>query len=322
MSTGEDHLQATQIAMNSNDLPGTLRLYADLGFQNAGGHMIWGDSMAIQGLPHSSRGIMWWLTGRQARFQLEIFHITEPPQRPLPSDWRCSDLGWTRFGIAVPDYDAAKTVLAKWNVTVKEAATGGGPRRLVFRDPFVGCFVEIFEDHDSIVGGRALRDFNAGPAVVYVTMSVSDLAGARTYYNKILGQRVDDGMAIHAPEDEALWGLAGARSESFVVAGGPMLVEVVQYLDPIGRPQPLNHTVGDQGILNIAMFSHAPDIALAAIERARALGYKTGTTITMGEACGAYILEPEREVEVGSLPASLEAAFGYAPSTPFFGQAH
>ena len=318
----EDRLQAIQIAMNSSDLPGSLRLYADLGFQNAGGHMIWGGSMAIQGLPPTSRGTMWWLTGRQARFQFEIFHITQPAQRPLPPDWRCCDLGWTRFGIAVPDYDTAKGVLASWNLAVNEADTGSAPRRLVFRDPFAGCFVEIFEDHDGIVGGQAPRDFDAGPAVVYATASVSDLATARAYYTQVLGQQVAEGLVIHSPEDEALWGLAGARSESFVLAGGAMLIEITQYLDPVGRPLPQDHSVSDQGILNIAMFSHRPQVALAAIDRARELGYRTGESIVMGDACGAYILEPERQVEVGSLPSAMEAAFGYAPSTPFFGQVH
>lgn len=321
MDGAQEQLKAVQIGMNSSDLTGSARLYSDLGFQNAGGHMIWGNPMAIQGLPPSARGLMWWLVGRQRRVQLELFHLTNPSQRPLAPDWRCCDLGWTRFGIAVPDLNAAKAVLTTWNIPVTgEMAKTGEPRRLAFRDPFIGCFVEIMEDGDAIPGGSAPRYYDAGPAVVYATSSVSDLGAARAYYSDILGMEVTDDTVIHGPEHEALWLLEGARSESFVVKGGGFLLEVVHYLDPTGRPRPDDYTVADQGILNVAIASPKLDVAVKAIDRARKAGCAASETVTIGEAGGAYILEPEREVELCSLSEENEAVFGYVPAAPFFGQ--
>ena len=313
-------LVAIQIGINSCDLAGSLRLFSELGFANAGGHMIWGKPMSIQGLPPSARGQMYWLVGRQRRVQLEFFHLTNPAQRPQAEDWRCCDLGWNRIGIAVPDLDAAKAVLAEWDIAVTgESETPGEPRRLVFREPFVRCYVEVFEDGDAIPGGRALRHFDVDPAVVYAMASVSDLESARTYYVETLGMKIAEGVVIHRPEHEAMWGLEGASTESFVVDGGGFLIEVVHYLDPVGRPKPDDYFVGDQGLMNIAVGSFEIEPALEAISRARKQGYKVSDLALIADAGGAYVLEPEREVEIGGMPEHMEEAFGYVPRAPFFG---
>lgn len=55
------------------------------------------------------------------------------------------------------------------------------------------------------------------------------------------------------PRCEKLWGLAGATRESFVVRVGDSLVEVMQYVDPVGKPWPWPATTGDIGILNVAL---------------------------------------------------------------------
>jgi len=67
-----------------------------LGFADAGGRTSWSERVGLmQGLGEGPAGItMWWLVGRQDFFQLELFHHTRPAQRPLPGDWRPSDLGW------------------------------------------------------------------------------------------------------------------------------------------------------------------------------------------------------------------------------------
>lgn len=318
MRNHQKSLSAVQLALNSCDLVGSLRLYAELGFHNAGGHAIWGQVMSIQGLPPSARGFMWWLVGRQARVQLELFHLTEPAQRPLPADWRACDLGWTRFGIAVSDLEATKATLARWEIGVVELLDGE-TKRLAFRDPFVGCFVEVFEDHAAIPGGSASRHHDLDPAIVYATSSVSDLAAARVFYEDVLQLEISDEIVIHGPQHEVLWGLPGATSESFVVKAGGFLLEIVQYLAPLARPRP-NNGVADQGLLNVAFASCDRTVVEEALDRTRRAGCRTAETMVLGDACGAYVLEPEREVEICSLPAHLEAAIGYAPSSPFFGQ--
>ncbi len=321
MSLNGDRLKAAQVGLNSSDLAGSLRLYSELGFRNAGGHMIWGAPMAIQGLSPSARGQLYWLVGRQRRVQLEFFHLTNPMQRPQPQDWRCCDLGWTRFGIAVADLNAAKAVLREWDIpVVAELAEPGEPRRLSFRDPFIGCFVEIMQDGDNLPGGSPARHHDAEPALIYATASVSDLAGARRFYGETLGLDIVDGPAVHGPAHEVLWDLAGANSESFVVDGGGFLLEIVHYLDPVGRPRRADYFVGDQGIMNIAIVSPKLDVAVAAIDRVRAEGCQASETIKIGDAGGAYILEAEREVELGSLTEEHEAPFGYVPTAKFFGE--
>ena len=321
MVANDDSLKAVQIGMNSSDVAGSLRLYAELGFLNAGGHFIWGPLMSIQGLQPEARGQMAWLIGRQERVQLEIFHLTNPAQRPLRQDWRCCDLGWTRFGIAVPDLAASKAVLATWGIPLMgELALPGDVRRLAFRDPFIGCFVELIEDGEAVPGGRARQHFDAGPALVYATSSVSDLEAARSYYTDVLGMELADDIVVHQPGHEVLWGLDGAKCESFVVAGGGFLLEIAHYLNPVGRPRPADYTVADQGILNVAVASTSMAVVEETVRRVREKDYAMSDFVKIGDAGGAYILEPEREVEVASLLPEHEAIFGYVPAGPFLGQ--
>lgn len=321
MNSDGEGLRAIQIGMNSNDIVGSARLFAELGFHNAGGHMIWGGPMAIQGLASSARALMWWLVGRQTFVQLELFQHTEPMQRPLPADWRCSDLGWSRFGIAISRLDAAKTTLVKWGIPLTgECVDPDGTKRIAFREPFVGCFVELFEDGDGIPGGRRAHHHDLDPAIVYATSSVSDLAATREFYENVLNLKIVSDVVIHRPEHEALWELSGARSESFVVDGGGFLLEIVQYLDPVGRPKPDDYRTADQGLVNIALGTRLRAVAEEAVERVKQTGCHMAPLSIFGDACGTYVLEPEREFEIGAIPASLDAAFGFEPAAPFFGQ--
>lgn len=316
-----DRIRSVQIGLNSADISGSLRLYTDLGFRNAGGHMIWGYPMSIQGLPPTARGLMWWLVGGQKRTQLELFRLDNPVQKPLPADWRSCDIGWTRFGVALRDLDTAKATLAEWEIPVTAEFTDeNGTRRLGFRDPFVGCFIELIEGYDLIADtGTSCHD-DIEPMIVYATSSVSDLAKARAAYAEVLEQEVSDDNYLHGPEHEVLWGLAGAKSESFLVKGGSFVLEIVQYLEPVARPRPTNCTVSDQGILNVAMASYESVAAERVLDSVESAGYHSAQRVTMGSACGAYILEPELMVEVCAIPEELEPAFGFHPVDPFFGQ--
>lgn len=316
-----DRSRAIQLGMNTSDLSGTLRLYSDLGFSNAGGHMIWGDLMAIQGLPASARGVMWWLLGARKRAQLEIFHLDNPVQRPLPSDWRACDIGWTRFGIALSDLDAAKVVLANWNIPITAEVTDkNGTRRLSYRDPFVGCFVELVEGYDLLVDGEAPRHEGIDPVILYATQSVSNLEEAKARYVGFLDQQVSETNNIHHAEHEVLWNLAGASSKSFLINDGNFVLEVVQYLDPVGRARPEDYTVADQGLLNVAMASYSCDVTEQAFERVEQAGHACSEMIRLGPTCGAYVLDPDLMLELCAVPTELETAFGYHPTAPFFGQ--
>jgi hypothetical protein len=72
-------------------------------------------------------------------------------------------------------------------------------------------------------------------AIRSVTLSVPQLVDVAAFFEAGIGLKAST-VAVHAPEHEALWGLAGATTESRVFDGGEVLIEAVQYLDPAGRP--------------------------------------------------------------------------------------
>ena len=116
-----------------------------------------------------------------------------------------------------------------------------------------GVFVEVMEDDPLAAAPSSMRGRTAGVAARSVTLSVPDLRADRALLRsgRSALRGVDGGAA--APEHEALWGLAGAHhSQSVVLDAGDVLVELVQYLDPLGKPWPEGHRISDQGILNIA----------------------------------------------------------------------
>ena len=151
--------------MCSADLPHTLRLYTEVfGFADAGGRAFWGPWLGVQALGPDAAALVWWLVGRQDFVQLEVFHHTTPAQRPLPDDWRPSDHGWVRWGLAVPDFDAALERLRGMGIaTLSEPAERDGLRRVGFRDPDVGVIVEVMEDGAALAGGIRPRHYDLVP---------------------------------------------------------------------------------------------------------------------------------------------------------------
>jgi catechol 2,3-dioxygenase-like lactoylglutathione lyase family enzyme len=321
VGSGWPELGVVQIGLNTIDLPATIRLYSELcGFANGGANAFWGPPSAIQGLGPETRGILWWLVGRQKFFQLELFQHTVPRPRLLPGDWRPSDHGWVRFGVALRNFDRALGVLQTWDIQpLAPAATRDGLRRIAFRDPFVGVVVELFEDGPSIPGGIRRAAFELEPAVVYATSSVADLDSAREFYQNVLGLQIEPRDLLHTRADEALWGLPGADVEGFVARSGQVFVEVVSYKQPQGRPQPEDHCIADQGIMNIAL--GARDIACirAIVRAARQAGIRTGQEFGAGDLLSLFLLDPGREVELIALPEKWDAATGFVPGAPFFG---
>ena len=93
--------QLAQIALVSLDLPRTARVLCEgLGFADAGGRLLWGERLArVQKLPTGDATALevWWLVGRQDFVQFELFTHTTPRAKPLPGDWRPSDLGCLRI---------------------------------------------------------------------------------------------------------------------------------------------------------------------------------------------------------------------------------
>ena len=301
-------MEIIQVGINTADIAGSLRLYAEaFGFENGGGQALWGETLKVHGLDPGDRALMWWMVGSEEFCQLEFFHHSKPGQRPLSPDWRPSDIGWVRMGLRVPDLDRAIAIFDRDSIAVSGRSDRGGVRRLGFRDPFAGIAVEVEED--SRVDGPQLR---------YVTSSVSDLPAALTYYRDVVGLDIAPLEELHLPEDEAVWGLPGAQREGFIVSAGPRCLEIVRYSDPLGRPRPADHRICDQGIMNVALGSRTRQEVESLLTRLGAAGYHPPSIFRHEDIVAAYIVDAERELELAAIPRSMDKAVGFERSGPFF----
>lgn len=204
---------------------------------------------AVQGLPGAA-STCWWLVGRNPWFQLELFQFERPLAKLMPPDFRPCDIAYTRIGIWVSDFDATLTRLAELDSIPLTPPLGGpGQRRACVRNPD-GVYVEIMED-DPLAGLVPNEREDCPAAVRSVTLSVPDLAQTALFLQNGIGITATK-IALHQPEHEALWGLPGAQTRSRCYLAGDVLIEAVQYLDPVGKPRPDDYRICDQGILNIA----------------------------------------------------------------------
>jgi catechol 2,3-dioxygenase-like lactoylglutathione lyase family enzyme len=318
METGPPQL--AQIALCTADMPRSVQLYSEVfGFADAGGRVLWGERVAkIQGTGEDGAFVLWWLVGRQDLVQLEFFHHTTPAQKALPTDWRPCDLGWVRFGIAVPDFEPVLARLSARGVpTITAPVVTDGLRRVCFRDPWAGCVVEVMEEGAATPGGIRPRFYDLAPALVYATLSVPDLGPARTFFCDTLGLVEEPDVLLHAPEHEALWGLDGASCESFVARGGDAFVEVVRYDDPLGRPKPAGHLLSDQGFMNVAVgFREKAELDTTYARFARG-GYRDNHEPPK-VAGGTYVNDAQgNSLELLIAPRELDAAFGFQPHPLF-----
>lgn len=247
-------LPINQIAISVKSVQHTQRWYRDIfGFVEAGGTgafipML--GSADVQGVPGATSEC-WWLNDSQDFFQIELFEFRKPPPKPLPDDWRPCDIGYTMIGIHVEDFDEVLSRLARRQVPLLSEPMGGaGARRVCVKDPN-GVLLEVMEDDPRAAEHR--ERIRLLPVTTrFLTLSVPDLARARHTWLDVLGLPEETDIVLHTPEHEALWGLAGATRESFVARAGDMFLEVVQYLDPVGKPWPDGYVISDHGLLNVA----------------------------------------------------------------------
>jgi len=305
--------------MCTADLPRSIRRYCEaFGFRDAGGRMMWGARSArIQQIGDDSNAALWWLVGAQAFFNLEFFHHTLPRQRPLPVDWLPNTLGWVRWGIAVSDFDAALARLENFAIPTSQLMRIDGLRRTCFRDPDIGVVVEVMEDVAAIPGSSASGGPVALPRVAYATLSVPDLAAARSFYVEAL-EMAPVSTTLHTLDMEALWGLAGAKREVLVLDGDGVFLELVQYIDPPGRRR-LDPRLSDQGMMNIAVGYRERPAIDRAIARAVAGGCTVNAPLADTEPTATYVTDPlGNSLEMIFIPSRLDADYGLAPRPPAY----
>ena len=139
----------TQVAFSVVDLAATERWFREgLGFLPAGGSrwMMRGPLAAsVQGLPRVA-STCWWMVDRNEFFQLEMFQFERPRARLMAHDFRPCDIGYTRIGVWVADFDQTLTRLERVGSSPLSDPVGtAGARRACVRNPD-GVYVEIMED--------------------------------------------------------------------------------------------------------------------------------------------------------------------------------
>jgi len=265
-----------QIAFSVQNLQSTHAWYRQVfGFLPAGGTRLFRGPLTarVQGLP----GVIstcWWLVDQQEFFQLEMFEFKRPEVRPLPADWRPCDVGYTTVGLHVSDFGATMARLETAGVrSIAPPLERNGARRVCVRDP-EGVLLEILED-DPRQPGLPPRPRPELPVTTrFVTVSVPDLERSRKFFIETLGLPEARGIALHMPEHEALWGLPGGHRRSSLLWAGDRLIELVQYIDPAGKPWPEGHRISDQGILNIALGFRDKKLFDAVYQRCLRAGYQ------------------------------------------------
>lgn len=313
----ESHgLELVQVAFCTDDISRSARLYSEVfGFAPSGTLPFWGEWLArLQDLGGDASAVITWLVGRQDFMQLEFFHHTIPLQRPASRDRTPADHGWVRWGLAVPDFDAAIERLWAAGVdTLAPAMSYRGTRRACFRDPHTRVVVEILEDSASLCGGRPAH-YDLEPAVVYAAVSVPDLDPAARFLGELAGlDEVDDDSALHSDDCEALWGLPGARCRRKLLSAGASFLELVEYESPRGRPAQPGALLSDQGFMNVALGSRGRESVTAALVRMEAAGMTVVAPLPDWPAASTYVTGEGISLEIYTGSREFDPDFGFTP---------
>jgi catechol 2,3-dioxygenase-like lactoylglutathione lyase family enzyme len=269
---------------------------------------------------------VWWLAGRNESAQLALYQYESPVSKLMPDDYRACDLGYSRCGVWVGDFDAALQRLASLGTLPLSPPVGPhGQRRVCVRNPD-GVFVELMED-DPLPAQNHEGRRTAPAAIRSVTLSTPDLAASVGYFCGGLGMSTHD-KPLHDSEHEALWELEGAHCHRQVLTSGhggsSILLEVVEYQKPAARPFPPNYRLCDQRIINISLGDPQRfDGISATLAQAEGAGARClSAPVTIGPAECVYLTDPlgfSQEIcsaKYGSAPRSADLARSEAGSRP------
>ncbi len=308
-----------QVAFSVVDLAATETWFREgFGFWPAGGSraMMRGPlASSVQGLPRVA-STCWWLVDRNRWFQLELFQFERPMARLMPQDFRPCDIGYTRIGVWVADFDHALARLERLGSSPLSAPVGApGERHACVRNPD-GVYVEVMEDDPLSGAGLDPARSSCPVALRSVTLSVPDLARSEAFFDGLGLGRSD--AVLRVPEHEALWGLAGARTQSSLFSAGDALVEVVQYLDPVGQARPVDHRISDQGILNIAFGARSKHDHSDLLRRARGAGAQPNRRpLHLPGAGVVYVNDAQQfSVELMWMSRASDKRYGFTPRPP------
>lgn len=288
-----------QIAFAVLDLRRTEQWWREgLGFLPAGGNRLLFRG-PLTGMIQKIKGLAmtcWCMVGRNEWAQLEFFQYESPHSKLMPHDYRPCDLGYSRCGVWVVDFDSALAQLGRLgSVFVSSPEGERGQRRACVRNPD-GVYVELMEA-DPLPEQNGKGRTHCPVAIRYVTLSTPDIEATTRFLTQGLGMR-QSGIRLHDDRHEALWGLAGARCARRVFVGGSgnesILLEAVQYQDPVGTSFPDGYRLCDQRILNVCFGDpNGPAGVLAMRGRAVAAGATPNCPhFSMGIAGCVYVEDP------------------------------
>lgn len=252
LSTREPGLAVGQLAISHLGGSGLRRWYRDgLGLLPSGAALFAGPpARKVNGLPGPLFPARWLSDGRE-HFQIELFRFLHPKPRRRRGDETAADHGYRRAGFHVPDFDRALGALAKLGSQPVAPVLGERPeRRACLRDP-EGNWIELMEDEPLADRAPQKRWPGARATLRAVTISVPDLDAAVRCWSEGIGL-ADAPRPLHRAEHEALWGLDGARRRDRCLDAGTVVIELVEYEHPAGRPVDRGRRLCDQGFMNVA----------------------------------------------------------------------
>jgi uncharacterized protein YndB with AHSA1/START domain len=146
-------------------------------------------------------------------------------------------------------------------------------------------------------------------------MSVPDLQVTRDAFINAMGMSEVGNFQLHTAEDEARWGLEGARTKSVLLRSRNFLVEIVEYLSHDPKPRPPGYQICDQGFMNIAMGYRSPAEFDREFSHATSNGMTAnGKPVDIGLFRVMYVNDPQGfSVEMLHAREPLWSLSGFAP---------
>ncbi len=308
-----------QVALSVTDFRQTVDFYCNLlGFKSAG----WTDQFEgeviaqLQGLSASTANVdIAWLVDQQDFFNIEVIQYIYPITRVKPKDARPSDIGYTLVFVHVQDFDATLARLSKAGVPlVGPIGRQAGARRATIQDPD-GVFLELWEQDIRVDGALARLRPEINAAVRGIRASVPNLEQSTRFFVDVLGMQHTD-VTVHTDEDEAGWGLGGAKRDLTTLVSGDYFIELAQYRVPKPTPRSDDYDLSDRGFLNIALGSRARGPWEAAVKRVSATaGAEVHLELPLSEvAAVTYVDDPDGfSVELTYMEESADKDFGLVP---------
>ncbi len=280
-----------QVAFSVVDLAATERWFREgLGFRPAGGsrrRMRGPLASSVQGLPRAA-STCWWMVDRNEFFQLELFQFERPLARLMAHDFRPCDIGNTRIGVWVADFDQALTRLGRLgSPPLSDPMGSAGARRVCVRNPD-GVYVEIMED-DPLSGTGFAPSRSACPS-----LRARSRFQSRTSRGPKPSSPADSACSVLVPRCASLstrrcggWP-AHRRAAACHRRQRPRRARAVPRSGRAAAPA--GYRISDQGILNIAFGARSRRDHGKLYRRARAAGGRENCRpIHMPGAGGVYV---------------------------------